>query len=463
MQIYNTLTRHKEELKLQHKVGMYVCGPTVYDEPHIGHARSAYTFDVITRYLRYRGFKIKFVSNITDIDDKIIARARKERAGEESIDKAAGKITKKYLKRYKEDMALLSIRKPDKEPLATEAIPDMIKFINILIKKGFAYEKNGNVYFSVRKFKSYGKLSGQSLDEMEAGVRVSVDKDKRDALDFALWKASKEDEPAYKSPWGPGRPGWHIECSVMSTKFLGKDFLIHGGGLDLVFPHHENEIAQTEAAGKKSAQIWIHNGLLTINGQKMSKSLGNFISIGAFLEKYKDADLLKLLFLSSHYRHPVDYTEEKIQEMAKAKERILIFLREVKGIKKTKKQKSKIEKLRKEFITAMDDNFNTPKALSAVFELVTLGNTCVAKGDKRAAEEIKLVIVDLCNTLGLGLKEPCLKDDSLESEIERLIEDRNNARETKDFKKADAIREDLLKKGIIIEDAKEKTTWRKKL
>ena len=466
MKLYNTLTRKKERLKpiKKNKIGMYVCGPTVYDEPHIGHARSAYIFDMIVRYFRYKKIKVTFVRNVTDIDDKIIERARRE-PGPETLRVKAKKIANFYLKRYHEDIELLGLTKPDKEPKATEAIPDMREFIKILIEKGYAYEASGNVYFDVRKFKDYGALSGQSIDEMEEGARVSLDKNKRDPLDFALWKTSKADEPSWESPWGEGRPGWHIECSVMSTKFLGDNFLIHGGGLDLVFPHHENEIAQTVCAGKKSAKYWIHNGLLTIENQKMSKSLGNFISISAFLAKYKDADLLKLLFLSSHYSHPVHYTEEKIEEIARMKERITIFLEKKPGSKKinAKENKTKIGKIRDEFISAMDDNFNTPKALAAIFELVTLGNSCLSQGIYRQAEAIKKLVKELCGVLGLDLKKHVERDRGSRKKIESLIEERNVARRGKDFKKADEIRNRLTEEGIILEDEKSGTKWRKKL
>ncbi|MGB2706309.1 MAG: cysteine--tRNA ligase [Candidatus Omnitrophota bacterium] len=457
MKIYNTLSRKKEKLKAK-KIGIYVCGPTVYDDPHIGHARSAYAFDVIVRYLKFKRFKIMFVRNVTDIDDKIIERARRQ-SGEGGLKDKVKKIAKTYLKRYHEDMVLLGLLAPNREPKATETIRDMIDFIEILIKKGFAYTSGGSVYFDVRKFKDYGKLSGRSLGEMRKGVRVSLDKNKKDPLDFALWKASKKDEPTWPSPWGDGRPGWHIECSVMSTKILGKNFTIHGGGLDLIFPHHENEIAETVCAGKKSAKYWIHNGLLTINGQKMSKSLGNFITIRDFISKYKDVNLLKLLFLSSHYRHPVDYTEGKINEMAKMKERIIIFVEKAEKFK-TKKQNSKIKKVKEKFIKAMDDDFNTPEALGAIFELVNLGNIYLSEKKTESAVCAKDVLLTLTDILGISLEVP---ESALEGRDAKLIKEREQARRGKDFEKADEIRKELLERGIILEDTKTGTKWRRKL
>ena len=473
MKIYNSLTRRKDEVR-EKRIGMYVCGPTVYDDPHIGHARSAYIFDIIVKYLRFRGFRVIFVRNITDIDDKIINRAKSEKGGG-SLKEKSERIADKYLKVYEEDTARLGLAKPDHEPKATRAIPDIIEFIEILMKKGYAYTAGGSVYFDVRKFKDYGKLSGQSPDEMEEGARVSPDKNKKDPLDFALWKASGEGEPSWKSPWGEGRPGWHIECSVMSTKFLGNDFLIHGGGLDLTFPHHENEIAQTEAAGKKSAKYWVHNGLLTIDGQKMSKSLGNFITIRDFEAKYGDLDFLKLLFLSSHYRHPVDYTAEKIGEAAGMKERILIFTENAKdgspgrpfGFAQGRQApgpsvKKEIDNLKDRFIEAMDGDFNTPKALAVIFELVTLGNKSIGRGDIRSALEVKKLLSEICGCLGLSLKRGAV-DPEFEKKVKPLIEARNAARGNKDFKKADEIREKLLKEGIVLEDTREGTVWRRRL
>ncbi|MBU1871219.1 MAG: cysteine--tRNA ligase, partial [Candidatus Omnitrophica bacterium] len=326
MQIYNTLTRNKEELKSR-QVKMYTCGVTVYDDCHIGHARSLYIFEVIRRYLEYRGVEVKFVRNITDIDDKIINRARELGIGwKELVDK--------YIKSYYEDLGLLGIRlglsDGKEEPRATKNIPDMIKYIEDLIAKGYAYATDSGVYFSVRKFKDYGKLSGQSIDQMLTGVRKEADETKEDPLDFALWKLSKPDEPSWDSPWGKGRPGWHIECSVMSQKFLDTDTLdIHAGGRDLIFPHHENEIAQSETrTGKPFAKAWIHHGLLTINGQKMAKSLGNFVTIKDFIDKYHDADILKLFFLSAHYSNHIDYNEDKIEESKKQKKSFNKFFHE---------------------------------------------------------------------------------------------------------------------------------------
>jgi len=467
MKIYNTFTRKKEELETK-RAGIYVCGPTVYDEPHIGHARSAFIFDFIVKYLRFKGTKVKFVRNITDVDDKIIERARDE-SGDNPLNEKVKSIAGRYLKRYHEDMDVLNLRRPDEEPKATETIDDMIKFITILLKKGFAYESDGSVYFNVRKFKEYGKLSGQSLDQMEEGVRVTLDKNKKDPLDFVLWKRSKDDEPSWHSPWGKGRPGWHIECSVMSTKFLGKDFLIHGGGLDLIFPHHENEIAQTICAGKKNAKFWIHNGLLTIEGSKMSKSLGNYVSVRDFMDKFSDPDLLKLLFLSSHYRHPVDYTEEKIKEMAKMKERLSIFMSKVaektSAIQKKSGPKNieELKNLKDEFTEAMDDDFNTPRALAAIFEIVTFGNAFMNRGDLISARKAADTLKDLCNILGIDLEKMLTLEMDLEREVKKLIEEREYARQKKDFKRADKIRGLLNDKGIILEDGKEGTLWRKKI
>ena len=459
MKIYNTLAREKVELK-EKKLGIYVCGPTVYDESHIGHARSAYVFDVIIKFLRWKGLKVKFVRNVTDIDDKIIQRARLEPGSDDLKDKVK-KISDKYLKSYHEDMNLLGLISPDHEPKATETISDMIKFITTLIKKGYAYESAGNVYFDIRKFKEYGKLSGQSPEEMEEGARVRLDKNKKDPLDFALWKTAKEDEPSWPSPWGNGRPGWHMECSVMSTKFLGKDFLVHGGGLDLVFPHHENEIAQTVCAGKQSAKYWIHNGLLTINGQKMSKSLGNFISIRGF---GKSLDLLKLLFLSSHYRHPVDYTEEKIEKLRDARDRILAFLQKVDGVLQGfGKKVSESNKHRTEFTSAMDDDFNTPLALSVIFKCIADGNKILDKG--RLTEQDKEALANARQFIRNVSKEIFslnLDYQARDAGIETLVSQREEARKNKDFEKADKIREELSKQGVVVEDTKEGPVWRKK-
>lgn len=459
MKIYNTLTRSKDEIK-EKKLGMYVCGPTVYDDPHIGHARSAYVFDMIVKYLRYRGFRVTFIRNITDIDDKIIDKASKE-PGEGDLIGRVKQVAERYLKRYEEDMELLGLVKPDEEPRATKMIPDMVKFIETLIKKGFAYKVSGSVYFEVKKFKDYGKLSGQSTDQMQEGARVALDKNKKDPLDFALWKASKEGEPFWKSPWGNGRPGWHIECSVMSTKFLGNNFLIHGGGLDLVFPHHENEIAQTISAGKKSARYWIHNGLLTINGEKMSKSLGNFISISNFP---KSKDLLKLFFISSHYRHPVDYTEEKLAQMSDARDRVLAFLQKADNVlRKYNKRIIENDTYKTPFLAAMDDDFNTPLALSVIFKSVTDGNKIVDKDnlsekDKEILANIRLFIRDVSKNIFTLSLDYQAKNAAIDS----MVSGREKARKNKDFKKADEIRNELLGQGIIVEDTKEGPVWRRK-
>ncbi len=463
--IYNSLSRKKEELiPLKPKeIKMYVCGPTVYDQPHIGHARSAYIFDVIRRYLTYKGHKVKFIRNVTDVDDKIINKAKEELPGED-LNLSFKKVADKYLLAYHEALSSLGIGESGIiEPKASDYIPKMIKFIQGLIDKGAAYASGGDVYFDITKANNYGKLSNQSLDKMESGVRVVGAENKRNPLDFALWKAAKENDPAWDSPFGKGRPGWHIECSVMSLDILGDEFDIHGGGIDLIFPHHENEIAQSEAAGKKFAHYWIHHGLLTINGQKMSKSLGNFITVKDFIDKYKNADLLKLLFLSTHYSHPVDYTDDKVQEAKQALERIMILWNKL-GKPLANKPAGKIPKdlevVKDKFIKSMDDDFNTPQALAAVFDLVNIANKNI--DDSGFSYNAGIILKELLSTFGLNLEN---KDshENLQESVSALIEQRNEARRKKDFKRSDEIRKELESKGIILEDTKDSTTWRRKL
>lgn len=469
--IYNSLSRKKEEfVPLNHpKVNIYTCGVTVYDDSHIGHARSLYIFDVIRRYLKYRGFDVKFVRNITDVDDKIINRANELKVGWQEL-------VEKYIGRYYEDLDALGIEKGDFEPRATENIADMVRYIQTLVDKGYAYATGGDVYFNVRKFPSYGKLSGQSIDQMETGVRIGPSELKHDPLDFALWKKSKTNEPSWDSPWGQGRPGWHIECSVMSQKFLKTDTLdIHAGGRDLIFPHHENEIAQAEAlTNKQFAKYWIHHGLLTINGQKMSKSLGNFITIKDFIAKYHNSELLKFFFLSAHYAHPVDYTDEKIQEAKQALERIAILkgkmdrsapLNDKQSILK---QFDEIDNIRNKFIEVMDDDFNTPQALASIFDLVTLINKhindadFIKSGRKVLSESLDILGISFENIPRI-FKMTFLDEVSLKEEVEIEIEKRREARKNKDFALSDKIRKELEAKGIILEDSKDVTTWRKKL
>lgn len=466
--IYNTLARKKEPFKTLNpqEVRMYVCGPTVYDEPHIGHARSAYIFDVIRRYLKYRSYKVKFVRNVTDVDDKIIDKARKE-PGAQDLNSAVAKVSKKYLDSYHEDMKSLGVEEPDVEPRATEYVskenPAMQKFIEQLIERGVAYVSEGDVYFDINKAKDYGKLSGQSIEKMEAGARIAPGEKKKDPLDFALWKAAKEGEPSWDSPWGFGRPGWHIECSVMSSAILGDEFDIHAGGLDLIFPHHENEIAQSEGAGKKFARIWMHHGLLTINGQKMSKSLGNFITIKDFIAKYKDADILKLFFLSAHYSQPVDYNEKKIEETKQALERINIFLNKARsfGLEGSKKENKEMQEIKSRFIGAMDDDFNTPEALASIFDLVKLSNKNI--DDLNFVIAAKDVLLELSKILGLSFEGAQSVSLLTDTEVELMIESRRKARSEKRFSESDRIRKELEAKGIILEDNKEGTTWRRKL
>ncbi|MBU4205197.1 cysteine--tRNA ligase [Patescibacteria group bacterium] len=452
MKIYNTLTRKKEDFQpKKNKVSMYVCGPTVYDDPHIGHVRSACVFDVIRRYFEYKKYKVAFVRNVTDVDDKIINKAREEFKGED-LNKAAKKISDKYLESYHKYMDALGIKRPDKEPKATDYIDKMKKFVALLIKRGVAYESDGDVYFDIKKARDYGKLSNQSLEMLESGARVSPGENKRDPLDFALWKKAKEGEPSWPSPWGAGRPGWHIECSVMSLDILGDEFDIHGGGIDLIFPHHENEIAQSEGAGKKFARFWIHNGLLTINKEKMAKSLGNFVTVEEVLGRYT-ADALKTLFLQTHYSHPVEFSWERMDEAKKALDRFNILFEKLDKAKKGKKSAG-IDSFRKRFEEAMDNDFNTAEALATLFDVVSFIN----KQDKDLIQAWD-TLLELGKVLGLFEKKEKKVTKIPEKEIKRLIDLRNKARKYRDFKTADKIRKDLDKQGIVLEDQKGSTTW----
>jgi len=447
--IYNSLTREKEPFQPLNpqEIKMYVCGPTVYDLPHIGHARSAYIFDVIRRYLAYKGYKVKFVRNVTDVDDKIIEKARLEFKGED-LKTGVKKVADKYLGLYHSALKDLGIGIAGSdivEPKASEYIPKMIEFIQRLIDQGAAYAVRGDVYFDITQARNYGKLSNQSLDKMEAGSRVSPTENKKNPLDFALWKSAKENEPFWESPWGKGRPGWHIECSVMSSHILGDEFDIHGGGIDLIFPHHENEIAQSEAAGCKFARFWIHHGLLTINGQKMAKSLGNFISVEDFMRKYHDADLLKLFFLSARYSHPIDYTEDKIEESRKQRNSFDDFFDRAntwgilrKGIRApfSDQDKTKADNICLEFYKSMDDDFNTPRALASLFELANLGLIFIAQDKEEAFIYIKSKLEILFDLLSLEIPpKPLLSPD-----IIAKINEMDIARENKDFKRADELR-----------------------
>jgi len=475
IKVFNTLTGKKEEFKpLQSDtVGIYLCGPTVYDEPHIGHARSAYVFEVIRRYFQFKGYKVRFVRNVTDVDDKIISKAREQKTPED-ISLVCKQIAEKYYNIYSLWMSKLGISPPDIEPWATEHIPEMQKLISILIDKEYAYVSNGDVYFRVKKFEEYGKLSKRSWDELIAGARIEPGENKEDPLDFALWKKAKPQEPSWDSPWGKGRPGWHIECSVMSTSYLGVPFDIHCGGIDLIFPHHENEIAQSEAATEKQfARYWLHNGLLTINGHKMAKSLGNFITIEQVLSRYHP-DILKLFFLSTNYRNPIDFSWEKLDELVEAKEKLDSFLARSVGIKRNETQlKSskvsnmfqKLNKLREQYIQAMDDDFNTAVALGTLYELTNLGNKILDDATIWFVHK-NILISEIRQTILNFGKIFCLFEEVSESKeyaqlLDKVVAIRELLRREKQYTIADKIREELMSLGIIVEDGKDKTTWRK--
>ena len=462
MKILNTLTRRKEEFVPinEGKVGIYVCGPTVYDYIHIGNARPMIVFDTLRRYLEYKGYDVNYVSNFTDVDDKII-----KRANEEGVD--ASVISERYIAEVKKDMAALNVREATTHPKATEEIPDMIEMVKTLIEKGYAYEVNGTVYFRTRKFKDYGKLSKKNIDDLRSGNRdllVSGVDEKEDPLDFVLWKPKKEGEPSWPSPWGDGRPGWHLECSVMSKKYIGDVIDIHAGGEDLVFPHHENEIAQSEAAnGTEFARYWMHNGFLKINNEKMSKSLGNFFTVREIAEKYP-LQVIRFFMLSAHYRSPLNFSADLVEASKNGLERILTAVDRLKSISGTEGEVDKavadeMDAFVKKYEAAMDDDLNTADAISVIFELVKYANVNVTEESTKATVELVLnTVTKLCDILGIITEK---KKEILDSDIEALIEERQAARKAKNFARADEIRDQLSDMGIILEDTREGVKWKR--
>lgn len=462
MKILNTLTRRKEEFKPinEGKVGIYVCGPTVYDYIHIGNARPMIVFDTLRRYLEYKGYEVNYVSNFTDVDDKIIKRANAE-----GVD--ASVISERYIAEVKKDMAALNVREATTHPKATEEIPDMIEMVKTLIEKDYAYEVNGTVYFRTRKFKDYGKLSKKNIDDLRSGNRdllVSGVDEKEDPLDFVLWKPKKEGEPSWPSPWGDGRPGWHLECSVMSKKYIGDVIDIHAGGEDLIFPHHENEIAQSEAAnGTEFARYWMHNGFLKINNEKMSKSLGNFFTVREIAEKYP-LQVIRFFMLSAHYRSPLNFSAELVEASKNGLERILTAVDRLKTINGTDGEVDKfvadeMDAFVKKYEDAMDDDLNTADAISVIFELVKYANVNVTEESSKATVELVLNTIEkLCDILGIITEK---KEEILDSDIEALIEERQAARKAKNFARADEIRDQLSSMGIILEDTREGVKWKR--
>ena len=443
---------------------MYVCGPTVYNYIHIGNARPMIVFDTVRRYLEYKGYEVNYVSNFTDVDDKIIKKAM-----EEGVD--ASEISERYIKECQKDMADLNVKEATHHPKATEEIDGMIAMIQSLIEKGYAYEVNGTVYYRVKRFHGYGKLSHKNLDDMQSGHRdilVTGETEKEDPMDFVLWKPKKEGEPAWDSPWGEGRPGWHIECSVMSKKYVGDTLDIHAGGEDLIFPHHENEIAQSEASnGVPFANYWMHNAFLNIDNKKMSKSAGNFFTVRDIAEKFP-LQVLRFFMLSVHYRSPLNFSDTLVQSAKNGLDRILTAVESAKEVLSKLPQGKQAEKpeeesykqlqaLREKFEAAMEDDFNTADAIAAIFEMVKLSNITV---DENASYDYAKSVIDeieqLCGVLGIETEK---KEEMLDEEIEAMIEERQQARKNKDFKKADEIRDALLEKGIQLKDTREGVKW----
>ncbi len=455
MKIYNTMTGRKEEFVPieEGKVRIYVCGPTVYNFFHIGNARPFVVFDTLRRYFKYRGYDVKFVQNFTDVDDKIINRAR-----EEGI--SAPEVSEKYIKEYYEDAKALNVIPADVHPKVSEHIPEIIQFIETLIEKGYAYEADGDVYYSTRKFNGYGKLSKQNIDDLESGARIAIGEVKKDPLDFALWKARKsEDEIAWESPWGLGRPGWHIECSTMAKKHLGETIDIHGGGQDLQFPHHENEIAQSEACnGVPFARYWMHNGYITVDGVKMSKSLNNFFTVRDIRKEFS-GDFIRFFLLSGQYRNPINFSDTEMNSVKQGYDRIvnaeetLEFLTangddEIKAAEKA--ALPHLDELKTEFINAMDDDLNTAVAISTIFEMVSAVNQAVSGGgSKEFAGKALATIRELADVLGILQKG---EEDAIGEDVRKLVEERQQARKAKDWARADEIRDYLAEKGYVLKD-----------
>ncbi|MDD3307228.1 MAG: cysteine--tRNA ligase [Acetobacterium sp.] len=464
MKLYNTLTQKKEIFVPIEagKVRMYSCGPTVYNYFHIGNARPFIVFDVLRRFLEYHGYEVSFIQNFTDVDDKIINRSH-----EEGI--TPGDVSEKYIREYFTDADALGIKRASAHPKVSEHMPEIIAMIKTLEEKGLAYNVDGNVYFHVDAFKDYGKLSKQSLDDLKSGARIDVNDEKQSPLDFALWKKKKDGEPYWESPWGQGRPGWHIECSAMSKKYLGETIDIHGGGQDLIFPHHENEIAQSEGCcGKPFANYWVHNGYINIDNEKMSKSKGNFFTVRDIAKSF-DLEAVRMFLLMAHYRSPVNFSEPLLQQAASALERLYtakfqmeFLLDNADADAVTEKEQGWIDSLvnyKNDFIAAMDDDINTADAIAVIFELVRDLNTNLdANASKPAIVAGQNIFAELTGVLGLAVKE---KETNLDETVEDLIEQRQAARKAKDFKRADEIRDELLAKGIVLEDTREGVKWKK--
>lgn len=463
MKFYNTLTRKKEEFipLVAGKVKMYACGPTVYNYFHIGNARTFMVFDVLRTYLKYRGFDVTFVQNFTDVDDKIINKAKEEGVSPEEI-------SQRFIDAYFYDAGTLGIEKADIHPKVTENMVEIIEFVKELVDKGYAYQSGGDVYFDVSKYKEYGKLSKQSLEDLQAGARIEINEQKRNPLDFVLWKGAKQGEPSWESPWGLGRPGWHIECSAMSKKYLGETIDIHGGGGDLVFPHHENEIAQSEAcSGRPFAKYWLHVGYLNVDNKKMSKSLNNFFTPREIAEEF-DLENLRFFMLSAHYRNPINFSRELLESAKNGLDRLYTgknnleyLLNNSEDLSPDEEEQKWVQSLvsyKERFNEVMDDDFNTADGIAVIFDLIRDINTNISERTaKTVLQEAYNLFMELTGVLGLLNKE----GEVLEEEIERLIEQRQNARKEKNFALSDKIRDDLKEKGIILEDTPQGVKWRR--